>query len=116
MRGSLWKCTAIHCKLAADDEARGLEVQNALLADLRTELIDGRGRKSYVDVTREKTPPSEASGSGQVSPPEAAQAPTASEAPTPEPEVEVERDLPSIAEEEPFLPDEDERLRTCSYE
>lgn len=38
MRGSLWKCTAIQCKLAADDEARGLEIQNALLLDLRADL------------------------------------------------------------------------------
>ena len=38
MRGSLWKCTSIQCKLAADDEARGLEIQNALPHDLRTDL------------------------------------------------------------------------------
>ena len=56
MRGSLWKCTAIQCKLAADDEARGLEIQNALLLDLRAELHDKRGRTSYVDVSRERPP------------------------------------------------------------
>ena len=56
MRGSLWKCTSLHCKLAADDEARGLEIQNALLSDLRTELQDNRGRKSYVDITFERPP------------------------------------------------------------
>lgn len=47
---------AIQCELAADDEARGLESQNALLLDLRVELQDNRGRKSYVDVTRERPP------------------------------------------------------------
>ena len=36
MHGSLWKCTSLHCKLAADDEARGLEIHHALLSDLRT--------------------------------------------------------------------------------
>ena len=53
MRGSLWKCTALHCKLAADDEARGLEIQNALLADLRTELQDNRG-KTRLNLPQER--------------------------------------------------------------
>ena len=54
MRGSLWKCTSIQCKLAADDEARALEIHNSLLLDLRVELQDNRGRNTYVDFTRER--------------------------------------------------------------
>ena len=30
MKGSLWKCSQLQCKLATTDESRGLEIQNAL--------------------------------------------------------------------------------------
>ena len=45
MRGSLWKCCNLQCKLAASDEAKGLEIQNVLLHDLKADLEDRRGRK-----------------------------------------------------------------------
>ena len=34
MRGSLWKCSQLQCKLATTDESRGLEIQNQLLDDM----------------------------------------------------------------------------------
>ena len=33
MRGSLWKCSQLQCKLATTEESRGLEIQNQLLDD-----------------------------------------------------------------------------------
>lgn len=106
MRGSLWKCANIQCKLAADDESRGLEIQNALLLDLRAELNDNRGRKTYVDVTRER-------------PPEAAD--SAAPAQTPKPPAAVQHeDVQVIGEapidmipenEEAIIPEENPMLR-----
>ena len=34
MRGSLWKCSQLRCKLATTEESRGLEIQNQLLDDM----------------------------------------------------------------------------------
>ena len=107
MRGSLWKCTSLHCKLAADGEARGLEIQNALLADLRTELQDNRGRKSCADVSLERPPVSPE----EAPPPPATTSTSASSAAAAQPEAEVIQELPTIRENEPFLPEEDVRLR-----
>ena len=101
MRESLWKCTSIQCQLAEDDEACGLEIQNVLLHDLRADLQDNRGRKSYTDVSREESPIA----------PAAEQDPPAQQ---PAPEVEVVgRDLPPIPEEEEeaTLPDDNPLLR-----
>ena len=97
MRGSLWKCTSIQCKLAADDEARGLEIQNALLHDLRAELRDNRGRKSYVDATKERPPDPEPA---QDSVPEAAAT------------REAEPDVVQVAQGLGPIPEEEEAILT----
>ena len=44
MRGSLWKCSQLQCKLATTEESRGLEIQNQLLDDMKA------GFKSSQDV------------------------------------------------------------------
>ena len=38
MRGSLWKCSQLQCKLATTEESRGLEIQNQLLDDMKAEF------------------------------------------------------------------------------
>ena len=38
MRGSLWKCSQLQCKLATAEESRGLEIQNKLLDDVNAEF------------------------------------------------------------------------------
>ena len=60
MRGSLWKCSQLHCKLATTEESRGLEIQNQLLDDMKAEFQDFPGRRVYTDVEREGIPPSDA--------------------------------------------------------
>ena len=90
MRGSLWECTSIQCKLAADGEARGLEIQNALLLDLRSELHDKRGCKTYVDVTKERPPDAPAEVSPDQNPPPSQDSAVAEEHVSPE-ELEPKR-------------------------
>ena len=60
MKGSLWKCSHFQCKLATTEESRGLEIQNALLDDMRSDLREFPGRRTYTDVEREGDPPEEA--------------------------------------------------------
>ena len=57
MRGSLWKCSQLQCKLATTEESRGLEVQNQLLDDMKAEFQEFPGRRVYTDVEREGIPP-----------------------------------------------------------
>ena len=57
MRGSLWKCSQLQCKLATTEESRGLEVQNQLLDDMQAEFQEFPGRRVYTDVEREGVPP-----------------------------------------------------------
>ena len=57
MRGSLWKCSQLQCKLATTEESRGLEVQNQLLDDMTAEFQEFPGRRVYTDVEREGVPP-----------------------------------------------------------
>ena len=56
MKGSLWKCSHLQCKHATSEENRGLEIQNALLSDMRQELLQPNLRRNYVDVEREGNP------------------------------------------------------------
>ena len=58
MRGSLWKCSQLQCKLATTEESRGLEIQNQLLDDMKAEFQEFPGRRVYTDVEREGIPPS----------------------------------------------------------
>ena len=57
MRGSLWKCSQLQCKLATTAESRGLEVQNQSLDDMKAEFPEFPGRRVYTDVEREGVPP-----------------------------------------------------------
>ena len=57
MRGSLWKCSQLQCKLATTEESRGLEVQNQLLDDMTAEFQEFPGRRVYTDVECEGDPP-----------------------------------------------------------
>ena len=57
MRGSLWKCSQLQCKLATTEESRGPEVQNQLLDDMKAEFQEFPGRRVYTDVEREGAPP-----------------------------------------------------------
>ena len=50
MRGSLWKCSQLQCKLATTEESRGLEIQNQLLDDTKAEFQEFPGRRVYTDV------------------------------------------------------------------
>lgn len=102
MRGSLWKCTAMQCKLAADDEARGLEIQNARLADLRADLQDGQGRKSYVDVTNEKPPEPEYEAQAPAQEAEEPEAPAVPPGPAQDEELKLERELAPLPEGQPL--------------
>ena len=56
MKGSLWKCNQAQCRLATSEEARGLEIQNALLDDMKVEFSAFPGRRNFVDVTGEEPP------------------------------------------------------------
>ena len=56
MKGSLWKCSHLQCTHATSEENRGLEIQNALLSDMRQELLQPNLRRNYVDVEREGNP------------------------------------------------------------
>ena len=58
MRGSLWKCSQLQCKLATTEESRGLEIQNQLLDDMKAEFQEFPGRRVYT-VEREGIPPSD---------------------------------------------------------
>ena len=60
MRGSLWKCSQLQCKLATTEEFRGLEIQNQLLDDMKPEFQELPGRRVYTDVEREGVPPADA--------------------------------------------------------
>ena len=60
MRGSLWKCSQLQCKVATTEESRGLETQNQLLDDMKAEFQEFLGRRVYTDVEREGIPPSDA--------------------------------------------------------
>ena len=60
MRGSLWKCSQLQCKLATTEESRDLEIQNQLLDDMKAEFQEFPGRRLYTDVEREGIPPSDA--------------------------------------------------------
>ena len=60
MRGSLWKCSQLQCKLATTEESRGLEIQNQLLDDMKAEFQEFPGRRVYTDAEREGIPPSDA--------------------------------------------------------
>ena len=57
MRGSLWKCSQLQCKLVTSEQSRGLEIQNELLDDMKPELQEFPGRRVYTDVEREGIPP-----------------------------------------------------------
>ena len=59
MRGSLWKCSQLQCKLATTVESRGLEIQNQLLDDMKAEVQEFP-RRVHTDVEREGIPPSDA--------------------------------------------------------
>ena len=59
MRGSLWNCSQLQCKLATTEESRGLEIQNQLLDDMKAEFQEFQGRRVYTDVEREGIPPSD---------------------------------------------------------
>ena len=48
MRGSLWQCSQLQCKLATAEESRGLEVQNQLLDDLKAEFQEFPRRRVYM--------------------------------------------------------------------
>ena len=54
MRGSLWKCSQLQCKLATTEGSRGLEVQNQLLDDMKAEFQEFPGRRVYTDVDRKR--------------------------------------------------------------
>ena len=56
MKGSLWKCSHLQCKHATSEENRGFEIHNALLSDMRQELLQPNLRRNYVDVEREGNP------------------------------------------------------------
>ena len=60
MRGSLWKCSQLQCKLATTEEPRGLEIQNQSPDDMKAEFQEFSGRRVYTDVEREGIPPSNA--------------------------------------------------------
>ena len=60
MRGSLWKCSQLQCKLATTEESRGLEIQNQLLDDMNAEFQEFPGRRVCTDVEREGIPQSDA--------------------------------------------------------
>ena len=60
MRGSLWKCSQLQCKLATTEESRGLEIQNQLLDDMKAEFQEFPGRRVQTDVECEGIPPSDA--------------------------------------------------------
>ena len=60
MRGSLWKCSQLQCRLATPEGSRGLEIQNQLLDDMKTEFHEFPGRRVYTDVEREGVPPTDA--------------------------------------------------------
>ena len=60
MRGSLWKCSQLQCKLVTTVESRGLEIQNQLLDDTKAEFQQFPGRRVHTDVEREGIPPSDA--------------------------------------------------------
>ena len=60
MRGSLWKCSQLQCKLATTEESRGLEIQHQLLDDMKAEFQEFPGRRVYTDVERGGIPPSDA--------------------------------------------------------
>ena len=51
MRGSLWRCSQLQCKLATTEESRGLEIQNQLLGDMKAEFQEFPGRRVYTDVS-----------------------------------------------------------------
>lgn len=72
MRGSRWEWTVLQCKLASGEEANGLEIKNLPLSSLSMGLQYSRGRKPYVDCTREP-------------PPDSGQAPAEAPAELPEP-------------------------------
>eukprot|EP00969_Alexandrium_andersonii_P308183 13621901-Alexandrium_andersonii.AAC.1 len=57
MRGALWKCSELQRKLATSEEARGAEVRNELLEDMRAGLRDFPGRRQFTDVAVEGDPP-----------------------------------------------------------
>ena len=46
MRGSLWKCSQLQCKLATTEESRGLEFQDQMLDDMKAEFQEFPGRQS----------------------------------------------------------------------
>ena len=59
MRGSLWKCSQLQCKLSTTEESRGLEIHNQLLDDLKAEFQEfPGGRRVNTDVEHEGIPPS----------------------------------------------------------
>ena len=60
MRGSLWKCSQLQCKVATTEESRGLEIQNQLLDDMKAEFQEFPVRQVYTDVEREGITPSDA--------------------------------------------------------
>ena len=60
MRGSLWKCSQLRCKMATTEESQGLEIQNQLLDDMKAEFQEFLGRRVYTDLEREGIPPSDA--------------------------------------------------------
>ena len=94
MKGSLWKCSHLQCKLATSEEHRGLEIQNMLLNDMRQELLQPGLRRNYVDVEREGAPASTGLSTGGAS------------EHTPENDVIVEQSPPEpAAPSEPAPPD-----------
>ena len=65
--GSFWKFSQLQCKLATSEESRGLEIQNQLLDDMKTDLQEFPGRRRYVDVESEGPPPHDAGAIPPVS-------------------------------------------------
>ena len=60
MRGLLFKCSELQCKLVTTEESRGLEIQNQLLDDMEAEFQEFLRRRVNTDAEREGIPPSDA--------------------------------------------------------
>ena len=68
MRGSLWKCAQVQCKVATTEEHRGLEVMNDLLDDMKAKFKTGSNLR-FTDVTNTGPPESPSVSEEQEGPP-----------------------------------------------
>ena len=53
MCGSRWKCSELQCKSATTEKSRGVEIQNQLLDDMKTEFQDFMLNGWYPDTVRQ---------------------------------------------------------------